>query len=78
MIDLNVSHQNSPNNLYSQSNNTVIDSTGHVLLAESERTRTEVWTRVMGYHRPVSAFNPGKQSEHAERLHFQESSSSTW
>jgi hypothetical protein len=27
---------------------------------------------VMGYHRPVSAFNPGKQSEHRERLHYSE------
>jgi len=26
----------------------------------------------MGYHRPVSAFNPGKQSEHKERAHFTE------
>jgi len=26
----------------------------------------------MGYHRPVSAFNPGKQAEHAERTYFQE------
>ncbi|MCK5716899.1 MAG: hypothetical protein KAH77_05365 [Thiomargarita sp.] len=42
------------------------------LLKDSERTRTEVWTRVMGYHRPISAFNPGKQSEHAERVHFRE------
>lgn len=41
-------------------------------LAETERTRCEVWTRVMGYHRPVAAFNPGKQSEHRERLHFTE------
>lgn len=41
-------------------------------LDESERQRTEVWTRVMGYHRPVSAFNPGKQQEHRDRLHFQE------
>lgn len=49
------------------------DSKGRILLAESERTRTEVWTRVMGYHRPISAFNPGKQSEHAERIHFKES-----
>jgi ribonucleoside-triphosphate reductase len=32
----------------------------------------EVWTRVMGYHRPVSAFNPGKRSEHEERTHFEE------
>lgn len=43
-------------------------------LDESERTRTEVWTRVMGYHRPVSAFNPGKQAEHRERRMFREAS----
>lgn len=36
------------------------------------RTKCEVWTRVMGYHRPVSQFNKGKQSEHYERTHFQE------
>ncbi|GIG22155.1 anaerobic ribonucleoside triphosphate reductase [Cellulomonas chitinilytica] len=32
----------------------------------------EVWTRVMGYHRPVSSFNIGKKGEHMERLPFQE------
>lgn len=37
---------------------------------DAERTRCEVWTRVMGYHRPLSAFNAGKQSEHAERKLF--------
>jgi hypothetical protein len=26
----------------------------------------------MGYHRPVSEFNPGKQAEHRERRHFAE------
>lgn len=31
---------------------------------------TQVWTRVMGYHRPVSSFNRGKKGEHRERLHF--------
>ena len=41
-------------------------------LPASERQRCEVWTRVMGYHRPVAAFNPGKQSEHRERTHFTE------
>jgi len=39
-------------------------------LQDHERQRCEVWTRVMGYHRPVSEFNPGKQSEHYERRHF--------
>ena len=32
----------------------------------------EVWTRVMGYHRPKSSFNTGKKGEYAERLCFQE------
>lgn len=44
-----------------------------IVLSDAERTRCEVWTRVMGYHRPVSAFNPGKQSEHRERRFFKES-----
>ncbi|MFC8192921.1 ribonucleoside triphosphate reductase [Cellulomonas sp. NPDC057328] len=35
-------------------------------------TTCEVWTRVMGYHRPVSSFNVGKQGEHAERVPFRE------
>lgn len=43
-------------------------------LNDAERTRCEVWTRVMGYHRPVSAFNAGKRSEHAERRQFVEQS----
>ncbi len=42
------------------------------LLDECERQPCEVWTRVMGYHRPVSQFNRGKKEEHAERLHFTE------
>ncbi len=41
-------------------------------LKEEERQCCEVWTRVMGYHRPVSAFNPGKRSEHAQRTFFRE------
>ena len=41
-------------------------------LQDDERQRCEVWTRVMGYHRPVSEFNPGKQAEHKERCHFAE------
>ena len=39
---------------------------------EKSRTRCEVWTRVMGYHRPVSHFNVGKKSEHYSRKHFEE------
>ena len=41
-------------------------------LKPEERTRCEVWTRVMGYHRPTTSFNKGKQSEHKERKFFTE------
>jgi len=34
--------------------------------------KTKVWTRVMGYFRPVDSFNTGKQGEHQERKHFKE------
>lgn len=41
-------------------------------LLDDERQRCEVWTRVMGYHRPVASFNVGKKGEHFERRFFQE------
>ncbi len=41
---------------------------------DREPQQCEVWTRVMGYHRPVSSFNIGKKGEHAERVHFREES----
>ncbi|MGL1937198.1 MAG: anaerobic ribonucleoside-triphosphate reductase [Fibrobacterales bacterium] len=43
-----------------------------IVLKDSERTKCEVWTRVMGYHRPVTEFNTGKKSEYAERTPFRE------
>lgn len=42
-------------------------------LPDKERQPCEVWTRVMGYHRPTSAFNKGKLAEHNGRKHFRES-----
>ena len=41
-------------------------------LSDDERQRCENWTRVMGYYRPVSEFNTGKKSEHADRVAFTE------
>ncbi len=43
-----------------------------VALNDDERQPCEVWTRVMGYHRPVSSFNRGKKGEHNERKFFSE------
>lgn len=39
-------------------------------LKDEERQPCEVWTRCMGYYRPVTNFNIGKKSEFAERKYF--------
>ena len=39
---------------------------------EQQRQKCERWTRVMGYYRPYSHFNKGKQSEYNERVWFTE------
>jgi anaerobic ribonucleoside-triphosphate reductase len=44
-----------------------------VRLEDSERQVCEVWSRVMGYHRPVASWNIGKKAEHADRKMFKES-----
>ncbi len=36
-------------------------------LNDAERQPCEIWTRVMGYHRPMSSFNIGKKGEFHER-----------
>jgi hypothetical protein len=41
-------------------------------LRDDERQRCEVWTRVMGYHRPMASFNTGKKGEFHERTYFDE------
>lgn len=43
-----------------------------IVLSDEERQPCEVWTRVMGYHRPVASFNIGKKGEHHERQFFRE------
>ena len=39
---------------------------------KEKRQKCMVYTRVMGYHRPVESFNIGKKSEHKERKYFKE------
>lgn len=43
-----------------------------ITLKDEERQVCEVWTRVMGYHRPVASFNIGKKGEFHERRFFNE------
>jgi len=37
-----------------------------------DRTVCEVWSRVMGYMRPVDYWNVGKKQEHKDRVFFKE------
>lgn len=41
-------------------------------LPETDRQRCEVWTRVMGYHRPKDSFNIGKRQEFSDRKYYRE------
>ena len=56
-----------------------LTSTGVVVdgieISNEERQPCEVWTRVMGYYRPVSFFNTGKKGEFHERVEFVEPAS---
>lgn len=50
----------------------MVDSATALALRDEERQPCEIWTRVMGYHRPVSSFNLGKKGEFGERTYFDE------
>ena len=45
-----------------------IDANGNEIF----RTKCEIYTRVMGYYRPVTQFNNGKKSEFYTRTYFVE------
>ncbi len=54
-------------------NTTQQDKLATITLTDDERQPCEIWTRVMGYHRPMSSFNIGKKGEFHERKYFRES-----
>jgi anaerobic ribonucleoside-triphosphate reductase len=49
-------------------------ATQQIILTDAERQPCEIWTRVMGYHRPLSSFNIGKKGEFHERQYYNEQS----
>ena len=52
--------------------NQALPSGKMITIDDEERQECEIWSRVMGYYRPVSAYNIGKKSEHYERTFFVE------
>ena len=62
---------------YSISNSasqTYESSEKNIQIPESERQVCEVWSRVMGYYRPIDSYNVGKKSEYDDRRCFNEPS----
>ncbi|CAN5732163.1 hypothetical protein BH11PSE12_BH11PSE12_25730 [soil metagenome] len=53
-------------------NPTMTPTSATITLNDQERQACEIWTRVMGYHRPVTSFNTGKKGEFYERTYFTE------
>ena len=49
-----------------------MNQTQNTDLKPEERQPCEVWSRVMGYHRPLDSWNAGKQCEHRDRKQFKE------
>ena len=41
-----------------------------VTVHDDSRQRCEVWSRIMGYFRPVSEWNAGKASEFKDRVFY--------
>lgn len=48
-----------------------LDETG-TIVDRTPRQVVECWSRVMGYHRPISQFNIGKKQEFQDRKMFEE------
>ena len=58
--------------MYDMTDLNAISIETEIELKDEERQPCEVWTRVMGYHRPVASFNTGKKGEYAERRFYSE------
>jgi len=43
---------------------------GNIVIPAEKRTKCEVYSRVVGYLRPVAQWNKGKKAEWADRLAF--------
>ena len=51
-------------------NNGDLEYKGHII-PRARRTLTEIYTRVVGYIRPISQFNKAKRQEHEDRKEFE-------
>ncbi len=48
----------------------LVDEKGNIIVPREKRQRTEVYSRVVGYLRPVNQWNKGKRAEFKDRKTF--------
>ena len=58
------------NGIYEDAQGNLTDINGAVLIEAAKRTKTEVYSRVVGYLRPVRQWNKGKKQEWQDRVDF--------
>ncbi len=51
-------------------NGNLIDKDGNIVLEADKRQKCEIYSRVVGFIRPVSNWNKGKKEEFKERTHY--------
>lgn len=51
-------------------NEDLLLTNGEILVPRLKRQLTEIYTRVVGYLRPLSQFSKAKQLEHQQRKNF--------
>ena len=51
-------------------NENLVDEKGNIIVPREKRQRAEVYSRVVGYLRPVSQWNEGKKAEFKDRQTF--------
>jgi len=56
--------------IYEDAEHNLVNINGEILVEAAKRSRTEVYSRVVGYLRPVAQWNKGKKAEWADRVSF--------
>ena len=58
------------NGIYEDVSGNLVDVNGQVLVPAEQRQKCEVYSRVVGYIRPVGQWNKGKKAEWTDRADF--------
>lgn len=58
------------NGIYEDDLSNLTDAAGKIIVPKEQRVKTEVYSRIVGYLRPVSGWNKGKKAEFKDRAVF--------